>query len=188
MSDEDEAAEMEDEAVKSRVQHKPKVRGEAVGGGQPGGPPPSSPSITWWDVRLVSVLGGCHSDPLPPSLCLFPSLCVWVSGSLSAHLPQPLTLTWASPWPPGGQAQASEGALRYGHLLQEHSFPGLLQCYLSNYREKMADSKRNLAKNPSESKADKAKQFAIPLRAWHSLEGQRELGALIRVIAAAILT
>lgn len=85
VSDEDEAAEMEDEAVRSRVQHKPKVRGEVVGGGQPWGPPPSSPPITWWDVCLVLVLCGCHSDPLPPSLCLFTSLCV--SGFLALSVP-----------------------------------------------------------------------------------------------------
>lgn len=107
VSDEDEAAEMEDEAVRSQVQHKSKVRGGAVGvRGQPWGLPPSSPSIALWDVRLVWVLCGCHSDPLPPL-----SVSVWVSGSLSAHLPQSLNLTWASPWPPGGQAQASEGTL-----------------------------------------------------------------------------
>lgn len=33
VSDEDEAAEMEDETVRSQVQHKPKVLGEAVGVG-----------------------------------------------------------------------------------------------------------------------------------------------------------
>lgn len=67
VSDEDEAAEMEDEAVRSQVQHKSKVRGGAVGvREQPWGLPPSSPSIALWDVRLVRVLCGCHSDPLPP--------------------------------------------------------------------------------------------------------------------------
>lgn len=58
-------------------------------------------------------------------------------------------------------------------------FLELLLCYMSSYREKMADSERNLANTPSESKADKAKQLAIPPRVWYSLEGQRELGTPI---------
>ena len=79
MSDEDEAAEMEDEAVKSRVQHKPKVRGEAVGGGQPWGPPPSSPlsssgmlALSPFSVAATQTLCPPLSVclPLPVSLCL----------------------------------------------------------------------------------------------------------------------
>lgn len=86
VSDEDEAAEMEDEAVRSRVQHKAKVQGGAVWG-QPWGPPPSSSPITPWDICFVSVLCGCHSDPLPPSLCLSPYLCLSVSGFLALSVP-----------------------------------------------------------------------------------------------------
>lgn len=80
VSDEDEAAEMEDEAVRSQVQHKSKVRGGAVGArGQPWGLHPPSPSIALWDVCLVRVLCGCHSDPLPLSLLL--------SGFLALSVP-----------------------------------------------------------------------------------------------------
>lgn len=43
VSDEDEAAEMEDEAVRSQVQHKAKVLGEAVGVGRPRPFPPHCP-------------------------------------------------------------------------------------------------------------------------------------------------
>ena len=43
----------------------------------------------------------------------------------------------------------------------------------------MADSKKEPCWYPSESKADKERQLAIPPRAWHSLVGQRELGTLI---------
>lgn len=75
VSDEDEAAEMEDEAVRSRVQRKPRVRGGAVGEGAALGPSP-----------IVSVLCGCHSDPLPPlSVCL--PLCLSVSGFLALSVP-----------------------------------------------------------------------------------------------------
>ena len=91
MSDEDEAAEMEDEAVKSRVQHKPKVRGEAVGGGQPWGPPPSSPLSSSGMLALspFSVAATQTHCPLSLSVSLSLSLCAWAPGSLSAHLPQP---------------------------------------------------------------------------------------------------
>lgn len=86
MSDEDEAAEMEDEAVKSRVQHKPKVRGGAVGEGSPGACPVITPLIRW-DACLVSILRGCHSDPLPPlSVCL-PSPSLPAPGFLALSVP-----------------------------------------------------------------------------------------------------
>lgn len=46
VSDEDEAAEMEDEAVRSRVPREPRVRGGTVGG--EGRPRPSRPSVGCW--------------------------------------------------------------------------------------------------------------------------------------------
>lgn len=96
VSDEDEAAEMEDEAVRSQVQHKPKVLGEAVGVGRPRALPAPLPhgmvALPPW------FFCGCHSDPLPPLsvsvLSLSASLSLSLSLSsgflvLSVHLVQP---------------------------------------------------------------------------------------------------
>lgn len=75
VSDEDEAAEMEDEAVRSRVQHKAKVGGGAAGGGGTLARPPCSAAAT---------------QTLCPSLsCLSPSLCLgfWLSQHLLCPAP-----------------------------------------------------------------------------------------------------
>lgn len=69
--------------MRAKVQHKSKVRGGAVGAlGAALGPSRSSLHLALWDVCLVRVLCGCHSDPLPLSLLLS-----GFSGSLSARLP-----------------------------------------------------------------------------------------------------
>lgn len=89
VSDEDEAAEMEDEAVRSRVQHTPKVRGEAVGGGHPWALPHPHPPSPGGVVALsqFSVAATQTLCALSVSVSLSLCLCVWVSGSLSAHCP-----------------------------------------------------------------------------------------------------
>lgn len=74
--------------------------------------------------------------------------------------------------------------LRAAAPTRDGAFPSLpsscrATCPAPEAGSKTADSKKEPRWYPSESKADKARQFAIPQRAWHSLEGQRELGTLI---------
>lgn len=78
VSDEDEAAEMEDEAVRSRVQHKPRVRGGVVGEGSAPGTSP-----------VMGCLPGLSSLwlPLRPSAPLSLSVSVSVSGFLALSVP-----------------------------------------------------------------------------------------------------
>lgn len=89
MSDEDEAAEMEDEAVRSRVQHKPRVRGEAAGGRGALGPSPDvTPhhpagfALSQFSVAATQTL----CPPLSLSVSLSLSLCLgfWLSQCLPA--------------------------------------------------------------------------------------------------------
>lgn len=80
VSDEDEAAEMEDEAVRSQVQHKSKVRGGVVGAwGQPWGLPPSSPCA----LCGMFALSGC-SVAATQTLC---PLSLSLSGFLALSVP-----------------------------------------------------------------------------------------------------
>lgn len=83
MSDEDEAAEMEDEAVRSRVQHTPKVRGEAVGGGHPWALPHPHPPSPGGVVALSE-----FSVAATQTLCaLSVSVSLSVSGFLALSVP-----------------------------------------------------------------------------------------------------
>lgn len=80
VSDEDEAAEMEDEAVRSQVQHKSKVRGGCGGRGQPGALHPSSPSIALCGMFALS---GCSVAAIQ-TLC---PLSLLLSGFLALSVP-----------------------------------------------------------------------------------------------------
>lgn len=68
VSDEDEAAEMEDETVRSQVQHKPKVLGEAVGVGQLQALP--APLPMGWLLASLVFLWLPFRPSAPLSLCL----------------------------------------------------------------------------------------------------------------------
>lgn len=92
VSDEDEAAEMEDEAVRSRVQHKAKVQGGAVWG-QPWGPPPSPHGIF-----ALSQFSVAATQTLCPPL----SVCLPISVSLCLGF-------WLSQCPPAPTSESNSG-------------------------------------------------------------------------------
>lgn len=80
VSDEDEAAEMEDEAVRSRVQRKPRVRGGAAGEGQPRG-------LRRHGMFALPQFSVAATQTLCPPLSVCLPLCLSVSGFLALSVP-----------------------------------------------------------------------------------------------------
>lgn len=96
VSDEDEAAEMEDEAVRSRVQHKPTVRGGVAGGKGGGSSPGALPHHYPPSPRGMFALSGFSMAAIQ-TLC---PLCLLLSVSLGF---------WLSQCPPAPTSESNPG-------------------------------------------------------------------------------